>query len=151
MGSMDGVEKKRSWLFPAVAGAIVVVLVGIALVRKPVELDPTTPEGTVQVYLQAIADEDYQVALDQTSEEIRNSCTAGDISDNNYYETFTATLGEVEEFGERVQVEATLNTQSDVFFDPGYGYRETFVLIEEGGRWVITENPWPSFTYGCNP
>ncbi len=40
-------KKRPQWLLPAGIGLIVVVLVVVALVREPVQLDPSTPDGPV--------------------------------------------------------------------------------------------------------
>ena len=56
-------ESVRGWLVPVGAAVLIVALVAVALVREPAQLDPNTPEGTVQVYLQAISDGDYEGAF----------------------------------------------------------------------------------------
>ena len=146
---MDEGAQKRKWTIPAIALAVIVVLSVVALTREPVSLDPSTPEGVVQQYLQAISDEDYVTALSYNSEEILADCSASDIATNNYYDTFNAVLGDVTEIGDRVTVEASIQSGSAAL-DPGRdGYYEQFVLIRENGEWVLTEDPWPYFTYGC--
>ena len=56
-------ESVRGWLVPVGAAVLIVSLVAVALVREPAQLDPNTPEGTVQVYLQALSDGDYEGAF----------------------------------------------------------------------------------------
>ncbi|TDI55747.1 MAG: hypothetical protein E2O96_04660, partial [Acidobacteria bacterium] len=68
----DG-EKAR-WLWPLGIGLTVVALAIVALVREPVQLDPSTPEGTVQEYLQAISDEDYNKAFELLDPEGFEGC-----------------------------------------------------------------------------
>lgn len=146
MGENDG---KRNWTVPAIAVVVIAVLSVIALTRSPVELDPESPEGTVQAYLQAIADDDYVAAHALLSQEIRSDCSPTDIANNVYYETFNAVLGDVVEVGDQMTVEASIQFGSAAL-DPGSdGYYEQFILIRENGDWVITSDPWPYFTYGC--
>lgn len=146
---MDEGAQQRNWTIPVVALAVIVVLSVIALTRQPVSLDPGSPEGVVQLYLQAIADEDYVAALSYTSAEIKANCSATNIGANTYYDTFNAVLGDVVEIGDRVRVSASIQSGSAAL-DPGRdGYYEQFVLAMEGGDWVLVEDPWPYFTYGC--
>ncbi|HEY5890378.1 MAG TPA: hypothetical protein VIW94_06750 [Acidimicrobiia bacterium] len=142
----DAGQTKRNWTFPLIVLLVVVALTVVALLREPVALDPTTPEGTVQVYLQALADNDYEAALQQTTTEIQEACTAQDISDNFYYDSFTATLGATREMGTVTVVEVAIN-QTDVGVSSGYF--EQIELTDEEGGWAITGDPWPYFTYAC--
>jgi hypothetical protein len=146
---MDEGAPKRNLTVPGIALAVIVALSVVALTREPVSLDPNTPEGVVQQYLQAISDEDYVAAHGFLSSEIQADCSAADIATNNYYDTFNAVLGDVIEVGDRVTVEASIQSGSTAL-DPGSnGYYEQFVLIKENGEWVLSEDPWPYFTYGC--
>ncbi len=142
----DAGQTKRNWTFPLIVLLVVVALTVVALIREPVALDPTTPEGTVQVYLQALADNDYEAALQQTTAEIQEACTAQDISDNFYYDSFTATLGATREMGTVTVVEVAIN-QTDVGLSSGYF--EQIELTDQEGGWAITGDPWPYFTYAC--
>lgn len=137
---------KRNWAIPAIFVGVVVILAVVALARDPVTLDPGTPEGTVQAYLQAIADEDYKAALAQTTNDIQQRCSPEMLADNVYYETFSATLGDVEEFGSVTVVEVSINQGSSGF---DTGYFERIEVAEEEGRFAITGDPWPYFTYSC--
>ncbi len=139
---------QRKWIFPVVAGTILLALTLIALFREPVVLDRATPEGTVQAFLQAIADDDYDTALDQLSPDLREACSTADIAQAGPFESFTATLGDVVEFDEETLVHITIREGGsglDTYaYDPG-PYR----LQMESGRWGITEATWPYFFYEC--
>lgn len=149
---MDSEARKRSWLIPTIGLAIVAVLTVIALLREPVTLDPDTPEGTVQTYLQAISDQDYDAAFDLLSSDTAAGCEPVDISTNRFYSSFTATLGNVEEVGDYYLVEVSIREGSDSgFVDAGPGYfPEPFRIELEEGEWVIAGDPWPYFTYSCD-
>jgi hypothetical protein len=71
--SNESQSKKRNWTFPAVVLLAVGALTAVALLREPVTLDPGTPERTVQTYLQALAEEDFETALSLTTPEIQQS------------------------------------------------------------------------------
>lgn len=141
---------QRKWLFPVVAGTILLALTLIALFREPVVLEGDTPEGTVQAFLQAIADEDLESARSYLSPGLQEECTATDIASAGPYESFTATLGRVEELGDetlvfvslRLGIDSSLDSYS---FDPG-PYR----LQREAGVWGIAEVAWPYFFFECD-
>jgi uncharacterized membrane protein YdfJ with MMPL/SSD domain len=138
---------KRNWLVPLIALVAVVALTVVALNREPVTLDPDTPEGTVQAYLQAISDEDYKTALSYMTVDLQQRCNPEDIADNVYYDSFSATLGEVEEVGSITVVEVSIN-QSDSGFNGGYF--ERIEVADEEGEFAVSGDPWPYFTYSCD-
>jgi hypothetical protein len=143
------------WLVPTVIGAVLLALVLVALFREPLDLDPASPEGVVQQYLQAIADEDYTTAHSHLDMDLRNRCEIDEIGRNVYEPGFTATLGDVTEIDEEtVQVDVTIRVSDNPgFFESMGGYTYDpgpFRLINENGVWVVTGDPWPGFTYGCD-
>lgn len=139
------------WLWPAVIGGLVAALVVIALVRDPILLDPTTPEGTVQEYLQAISDEDWEGAFELLDPDSFEGCDAADIQRVTWQNTFTASLPEEGEppAGEQVFVVVTMRFGDGGPFGGGWSSDETFVLISNEGFWWITEDPWPYFHWEC--
>lgn len=150
-------ERRRQWLIPAGIGLVVVILVVIAVVREPIELDPATPEGTVQEYLQAIGDEDYEKALDMLEPDRFDECTPADISRFTPDEPFTATLDETSQAGtdtgseadDRAFVDVTMRFGTEGLFDSSWETFESFTLVNEDGFWWITEDPWPHFGWEC--
>lgn len=139
------------WLWPVIIGSAVVALVVVALVREPVQLDPATPEGTVQEYLQAISDEDYEAAFELLDPDSFEGCDPLDIQRAGWPDTFTATLpGEQSDHtGERTFVDVTLRFGSGGVLGTGWESRETFVLVASDGLWWIAEDPWPYFRWAC--
>lgn len=148
-GMSEEGSHQRKWVFPVAAGAILLVLTLIALFREPVVLDIATPEGTVQAFLQAIADNDFDVARDQLSSGLQEECSTADIASAGPFESFTATLGDIEDFGDETIVHVSLrlgegSSLDGYTFDPG-PYR----LQQESGVWEITEIAWPYFYFEC--
>lgn len=139
------------WLLPVVIGGVVVALASIALLREQVLLDPTTPEGTVQEYLQAISDEDFDRAFETLDPESFEGCTPSDIQRSGWDENFTASLPETSEppVGERIFVDVTMHFGGGGPFNGGWDSFETFVLVSNDGFWWITEDPWPYFRWNC--
>lgn len=140
------------WLWPVVIGGFVIALVIVALVREPIQLDPTTPEGTVQEYLQAISDGDFEAALEALDPESFENCTAADLQRSVWQEDFTASLPSEpgDPSGGRAFVEVTMRFGSGgPVLGGGWDTQETFVLVEHDGFWWITEDPWPYFGFEC--
>ncbi|MCH8982469.1 MAG: hypothetical protein IH943_00030 [Acidobacteria bacterium] len=141
----------RTWWIAGSAAAVVLVLVAVALNRDPVQLDPSSPEGTVQLYLQAISDGDYKEAFSLLHPDDSEGCDAADLAVAAQTDPFTATLGAAEIVDDIAFVDVSINEGSSPgpFDAGGGGYSELFVLEEVEGQWLITGEPWPYFKWRC--
>jgi hypothetical protein len=129
-------------------GAIVVamIVVGAALVALtrsgPATLDPATPEGTAQRYVQAILDGDHVTAESLLLEE---DC---DVSPRHYgNETVRARLVDSTTTGDTavVNIELTFSGGDPLF--GGYGYTESAQIELEATDqgWRVDSNSWPYY------
>ena len=148
---MSKAGKSRGWWMAGGAVLFVIALVVVALARDPIQLDPSTPEGTVQVYVQAIADKDYDTAYELLHPEAREGCLPADLAFFGRDDIFTMTLGETSVSSGKAFVEVTINQgPSPGPFDPGRGgYEQLFTLEKSDDQWLITDEPWPYFTWRC--
>jgi hypothetical protein len=159
-----------NWLLPAGLATLVVVLVVIALTRGPVELDPDTPEGTVQEYLVAIDEERWDDAVALIHPEWLGACDGQDLSRFSQG-AFTAELGATGGFGGvvREQFEAIGEEEPELMptgdetvevtirhTDSGGGVLTNswdeyviFELHDDGEFWWIINDPWPYFVWNC--
>ena len=130
---------------------LVVALVIVALARDPVQLDPSTPEGTVQAYVQAIADKDYETAFELLHPDEREGCRPADLAHFGRDDPFTVTLGDTDVSNGTAFVEVTISQgPSPGPFDSGRGgHEELFTLEKSDGQWLITGEPWPYYGFGC--
>lgn len=154
---------RARWLWPLGIGLAVGALVIVALVREPVQLDPETPEGTVQEYLQAISDKDYDKAFAVLEPEEFEGCDAGDLARNAPRDPFTATLGvsgdreafrKLDEEGsppseDHIAIDVTLRFGSGGLLGGSWDQYEIFFLTSSDGFWWITDDPWPWFKWDC--
>lgn len=159
------------WLLPVGLAAVVISLVTIALTRGPVSLDPDTPEGTVQEYLQAVNDRRWDDALAVVHEDWRGSCESfdlevfapddfsaelGDPSGFDGFEVrenFTAipsdgsTMPTIPEDVSRVDV--TINHRDGGGFGSSWQEHVVFELASDDDFWWIVGDPWPYFIFSC--
>lgn len=159
-------RKLPGWLLPVGLAVGVALLVAIALLRGPVELDPDSPEGTVQEYLVAISEERWDDAIEILHEEWRGNCTGGDVRSMTPGD-FTAAMGAADGFGgfaarepfEQVgdgppppepeeKVEVTIR-HNDGGLGSGWDEYVVFELVDEDDFWWLAGDPWPYFVWSC--
>lgn len=164
----------RRWLLPVGLGVAVVALVAIALTRGPVELDPDTPEGTVQEYLLAINEKRWDDAIAVVHPQWLGECDGDDLAQYADFE-FTAELGrnDVGAFGGVIveetftdiagsedamsedfpvvdtHVEVTISRGDSPVFGPGWEEYVLFEMVDEDDFWWVSGDPWPHFVWTC--
>ncbi len=135
----------------SLGGALVVLIgagVAVGLLREPVLLDPHTPEGTVQAYVQAVLDDEWSEARSHLAGDLEAECTAIDFRHAWIPDSLTVTLDDVRVDGDEAEVVVRLRTAAEPDpFGGGYETSETFDLIREDSVWRFTGQPWP--VYDC--
>lgn len=136
----------RRWALVA-GGAVVAVLVGVALVRTPEEerVAAGTPEATVKAYLGAIVDRRRTDAFDQLTDELQARCRSTMVADYTYPRIARAALVQSTIDGDeaRVVVALTESSGGGLFGVNESTFRETFALSRTAGGWRISTTPWP--------
>lgn len=132
-------------------GTLVGVLIGVAVMlalRPPPEFNPTTPEGTVQGFLQAVLDDDEDLAFGYLTEPLRDRCNTGEMRHVTPDEArVVITRSDIGGAHAELEVEIT-ETYGEGPFDAGsYTFDETLVMERHGDRWLIAEIPWPIHIY----
>ena len=119
--------------------------------REPAQLDPNTPEGTVQVYLQALSDGDYEGAFAVLDPEFYEGCDAGSLATYRQ-EGFTA---RIEDRERPTDTDETFVGVTMTFGDGGaFGsqwtnYQSFSVVRHDGSWWITGEDVWPYFAWDC--
>lgn len=121
-----------------VVAAVVVVLTG----PRVSDLDPDSPEGVVQRYVQAAIDGDEDLMADLVVYGA-DDCTpvpSGIVGD----ESIRITLGDVRVAGDDADVHITVTRSGGGPLDP-YEWSDdlTFDLARVDGAWLIERAPWP--------
>ena len=121
------------------------VPIGILLAsRSTPQLDPATPEGAVQGYVQAVFDDDRAAARSFLTPGLAQRCP--DLGDHHLGDhSASVVVVATDEGGDtvRIRVRFTETPRVEPLGGTPYSYVETFVLTEHGGRWLISDTPWP--------
>ena len=144
-------EETRRWVLLGSGVAVVIVLAVVALLREPVQLDPGTPEGVTQAYLQAISDAEYEEAFGYLDPVYYEGCDATSLAKAAPDRGFGASLDEETQGStERPLVPVTLRFgNGGGLFSSGYDTYELFELVSVNGEWRITNEAWPYFGWEC--
>lgn len=144
---------------------LVAGLVAIAMLRGPVELDPDTPEGTVQEYLTAISEERWDDATAVIHADWLGACDGEDLS-RHASTDFSAELGQDGLGGEFMeqrfadvgqeqlpeadtQVEVTITHTDQGGLGSSWSQYVIFDLVDDEDFWWIVNDPWPFFVWTC--
>jgi hypothetical protein len=164
-------RRLSSWLLPVGLAVVVIGLVAIALTRGPVSLDPDTPEGTVQEYLQAIHDRRWDDAIEVIHDDWKGQCQGFNLeafAPND----FSAALGDPSGLGgfevrenfeaippdgstmptipdDAARVDVTIDRREGGGFASSWQEHVTFELAFDGDFWWIVGDPWPYFIFNC--
>jgi hypothetical protein len=133
------------WLLGALV-VLTLVVGGVAGgLRAPAEVDPVSPEGTVQAWLQAVFEERFADAHGHLAEQTAERCPVAAFRQAWVPESPTAALEDVH----TTAGEAEVTVQIRSVAGPGpfgagtYASREVFTLVEYAGTWRLTGVPWP--------
>jgi hypothetical protein len=141
---MDEERKFPGWLLPLIGALVVVILVAAGLLRETPDLDPSTPEGTVQAYLQAVFDGDQEAAAQYTEGDCDPNLGPGSPVDG-----VSASLVRVEGDDNQATVVVKLSQPSGQPFAGLSEWEEWFTLINRDGTWMIQQPVWPYYGVEC--
>lgn len=122
-------------------GLLVVIALVVVLVRNGAResFDPTTPEGVVQRYAQAVIDRDFESA-DEYLKEPSEECDYYDRGSVNLRLTFQST--EISGSNATVWVTVSSSYGSGPFSNSEYSYDDRFSLVKSGESWLIDQTPY---------
>ena len=133
-----------------VIGVVLAVAVGVAAIatslRPDPQLDPDTPEGTVQAFFQAIESDDWDGLRALLATPLQAKCDAVELAEFRD-DVDRAVITTVEQVGSETLVEVSASRV--VVDDPlnPYSYEDTFrfLVAQEGDRLAISELPGPFY------
>ena len=144
---------ERTWLIGG--GAILAVLMAasiiVALARGESEFDPGSPELTVQRYVKALVESDFETAESLWSPELREDCSFEDFLLNTKgslgrLSGARITLDDVQTVGETTIVSVRMiRTTGGGIFGPSERVNSyDYTVRKFDGDWLITDHTWPA-------
>jgi|FLYL01.1.fsa_nt_gi hypothetical protein len=126
-----------------VGGTLLLVVVSgvvVATRRQPVDLDPGSPEGTVQEFVEAVLEGDVDRAEELATQPL---CDFG--FDPFVREDFQISLIDSEIRGDRAEVRVLITTfgGESPFERYESSYEDRFLLVRVDGDWKVDSSPWP--------
>ena len=152
--SRDGSASNRSlspdariilWAAAAL-GLLVLVAVAFTFVPSP-QLDPATPEGVVQRYLQAVVEGRRTEARSYLSDRLQRECEPG-FPRYTSRDAYRIELTESVVEGSTAEVEVLVTEQDVEIFDYHHEFSASYSLVSSEGGWRITDQEWP--WYACS-
>ena len=143
-----GMERNRklALIVGGIAAISLVAVVVAALGGEPVALDPETPEGVVQAYVTAVADEDWMEVRSFLNAELADKCDVSELSVERFDDVSRVSIEDVSIDDDIAVVDVVITHASadNPLSASTWDEDATFVLIDEGG-WVFEEISWPYF------
>lgn len=149
-GHSEGVINRPTAVLATLLGAVVVLAVAAGLVvanREAPALDPTSPEGVVQAYLEAVIDGDVDGAFALLSPTA--GCDISDVGTAYLPESVRVVVLQTDVDGDEavVRVEVTENPGNGLFEGSGFKHDERISLRRTGGTWQVEASSW--LLFGC--
>ncbi len=129
-----------------VAAISVVALIAVLAVNEDTQqLDATTPEGTVQQYLQAVTARDFDAAITYLATD--TDCKIEDFDQAYIQDSIRISLSDSTITGDSASVKVNIENSSGDPFGGSYKESQAFRLTKTENGWKIAGIPWP--TYQC--
>ncbi len=134
--------------------AIVALVVGLVAGGKGTSFPEDSPEGVVQRFLTAVQAGEYKKSYDYLGSKLKTICAYDRFLEQRprgQIEDMQATLAGTKTFDGQVEVKimVTQFRTSGPFlapFDsPSNSYQETYILVQEDGKWHFSQMPWPLY------
>lgn len=129
----------------AVVGVLVLLAVGagvLAASRDVPQLDPASPEGVTQAFLQAAFDADEEAAAEHLS--ATSGCDVADVRQAYLPDDVRVVVESTEVDGDRAVVTLVVTDVygEGLFGSSEYEHTERARLAREDGAWRLTALPW---------
>ncbi len=143
---MEEARKVPGWVLPVLGVLLVVGLVAIGLNREPAQFDPSTPQGTVQLYIAALVDGDFETAASFWADD---SCIPESSEPTGGAPDISATLVSVDGIDDESTVVIGITDNSSDPMNGLYEYEEWFTLVRGEDGWKIRQPSWPYYDQVC--
>lgn len=134
------------WTVGLVLVAALVIGAIVVAVRPTQVLDPGTPAGTVQRYVQLVMAGDHDLAAKYFAAD--TTCDAGDLDRAYVDREARIDLLESSIDGARAHVRVAVSTPTDDILRDTWTEERTMRLVKVSGQWLLTGIPWPLYECG---
>ncbi len=137
----------RILIWAGVAVALLLVAAVVLTFVKSPQLDPDSPEGVVQRYLQAVVEGRRSLARSYLSDRLQDECDSHFpryLSRDAYRIEWVDTVVD----GSEARVDVLVAEDDLGVFGSYYEFDAGFTLQESADGWRITDQEWP--WYGCS-
>jgi hypothetical protein len=143
---MEEDRRLPNWVVPVVVVLAVVALVLIGLNRDPEQFDRESPEGTVQSYIAALVDGDFEAASSFWADD---GCIPVSTRPTRGAPEVSVSLVSVEGNGNQANVVVRITENSDQPLGGLAEYQEWFSLTRQDGTWKVQQPSWPYYDLEC--
>lgn len=142
---MSDTPERPDRTLPIILGIIGVLVVVAALVvftrGTPAQLDPATPQGTVQQYVTAVLDGDQKAAAELLSPTWLEECDPLSYGPDSTQRRVSLISTDENDTSATVRVTVSYGPGGDPFGSE-YEYEDSFRLDKSGDSWLIATVPW---------
>ncbi len=145
---------ERIWIIAGGAALFLLLILSVVISvwKGQAEFPSDSPEATVQQYLRALVDRDFDTAYSLWSPEIKERCSVVDFVDVSDWDTDRIAdarvgLRDTRDIGDiaRVEISSTYSRSGGIYspFEYGYDYTWIYMLQQYDGRWHIVRHSYP--------
>ena len=139
-------QKANRVLGLVVAAISIAALIAVLAVKQTTpQLAASTPEGTVQKYLQSVTSRDFDTAVTFLAADTK--CKVADFDQAYIQDSIRVSLSDSSIKGDVALVKVSIETSTSGPFGGSYSESQDFRLTKSGTAWKISGIPWP--TYNC--
>jgi hypothetical protein len=140
-------QKANRVLGLVVAAISIVALIAVFAVKDTTpQLDVTTPEGTLQQYLQSVTARDFDTAITYLAADTK--CKIEDFDQSYIQDSIRISLSDSSITGDSASIKVNIENSNGDPFGGTYTESQAFRLSESQSGWKIAGIPWPMYQCG---
>ncbi len=140
-------QKANRVLGLVVAAISIVALIAVFAVKDTTpQLDVTTPEGTLQQYLQSVTTRDFDTAITYLAADTK--CKIEDFDQSYIQDSIRISLSDSTITGDSASIKVSIENSNGDPFGGTYTESQAFRLSKSQSGWKIAGIPWPVYQCG---
>ena len=140
-------QKANRVLGLVVAAISIVALIAVFAVKDTTpQLDKSTPEGTLQQYLQSVTTRDFDTAITYLAADTK--CKIEDFDQSYIQDSIRISLSDSTITGDSASIKVSIENSNGDPFGGTYTESQAFRLSKSQSGWKIAGIPWPVYQCG---